>query len=56
MITNWVRKHPWLYLCDSVYDLFHLRGRYGQKTFRGWWETRQSEWLGAVEYNRRLRL
>ena len=34
----------WQFLCDSLYDLFHLNDQYGQKTLDDWWETRKFEW------------
>lgn len=46
-------NNKWQFLCDSVYDLFHLWDRFGQKTLRGWVEVRLSEWYGWKEYNRR---
>ncbi len=41
------------FIFDSVYDLFHLWDRFGQKTLRGWWQVRLAEWFGWKEYNRR---
>lgn len=34
----------WQFLCDSLYDLIHLRAKYGQGTLGGWWDTRKFEW------------
>ncbi len=45
--------NKWRFVCDSVYDLFHLWDRFGQKTIKGWLQIRLSEWYGAAEYNRR---
>ena len=34
----------WQFLCDSVYDLFHLHDKYGQENLRGWWDMRVDQW------------
>ena len=40
----WKLEATWQFLCDSLYDLFHLDDQYGQRTFCGWWDTRKFEW------------
>lgn len=43
----------WQFLCDSMYDLFHLKDKYGQETLQGWWDTRKFEWAflrGTFKY------
>ncbi|KKM65811.1 hypothetical protein LCGC14_1487570 [marine sediment metagenome] len=52
-IMRFYIMNKWQFVCDSVYDLFFLRARFGQKTLRGWWEVRLAEWFGWWEYNRR---
>lgn len=38
----------WQFLCDSAYDLLHLKDKYGQENLSGWWETRVYEWKHII--------
>ena len=43
-------RRLWLYLCDALYDLFHLKDRWGQETLSGWWVIRKHEWRVLIKH------
>lgn len=44
----------WQFLCDSLYDLKHLKDRFGQEPLSGWWGTRKFEMRRFKYLSKRL--